>query len=353
MLDCLHRQGQSHRNAQMGLHLQTDVYPLKPAASAVAQMLGISFDSMIENAGLVSSQTGESPPYVTPSQFFRAWYAAEQLYGKPDIGLVIGKTIANAPPSPLFFSLMSAPNFSIGMQRMAQFKSLFGPIQSEIRETGETFTVIYKSTDPEAFFPPNMAIAHVVFSVLIMRNLTAAPIAPIAVQLSAKTPISTQLQSCLEVTIDRSPASSASVSYSQDDAQRPFLSASAELWTKIESQLYADFEAFEKRNSMTGRVRRLLLQKIPSGNISSKQIQNELKVSQSTLQRRLSEESTSFRQLLEDTKVEIATSYLENPSVNLAEISMMIGYSDPNSFFRFFKRLTGNTPSEYRRKLLE
>ena len=67
-----------------------------------------------------------------------------------------------------------------------------------------------------------------------------------------------------------------------------------------------------------------------------------------TLQRRIAEESTSFRQLVSDARRELAKQYLLQPSLQLGEAACLLGYEDPNSFFRAFREWERTTPGKWR-----
>lgn len=71
-------------------------------------------------------------------------------------------------------------------------------------------------------------------------------------------------------------------------------------------------------------------------------------VSPRTLQRRLEEESTSFHEVLDHLRLQKAKAMLEEPGLKLIEIAFELGYENPPSFTRAFRRWTGVTPSEYR-----
>ena len=67
-----------------------------------------------------------------------------------------------------------------------------------------------------------------------------------------------------------------------------------------------------------------------------------------TLQRRLQEEGSSFQQLLDDTRRDLAVQHLAQPDLAPLEIAYLLGFADPSNFYRAFKRWFGVTPGEYR-----
>jgi hypothetical protein len=69
-----------------------------------------------------------------------------------------------------------------------------------------------------------------------------------------------------------------------------------------------------------------------------------------TLQRRLEEEATSFIQLLDGTRRELAEQYLGRMHLSLAQAGYLLGFADQSSFFRACKRAL--SPGQYRNQLL-
>jgi AraC-like DNA-binding protein len=72
-------------------------------------------------------------------------------------------------------------------------------------------------------------------------------------------------------------------------------------------------------------------------------------MSLSTLARRLEEEGTSFKNVVEVVRRDLACRYARNPAIPLAEVAYRVGFSDAPTFTRAFKRWTGKTPGAYRK----
>ena len=75
-------------------------------------------------------------------------------------------------------------------------------------------------------------------------------------------------------------------------------------------------------------------------------VAKELGMSDRTLQCRISDEGSPFRQLLNETRHELVRQYLVDPSVEITEAAFLGGYEDPNSFYRAFRSWEGTTPAE-------
>jgi AraC-like DNA-binding protein len=70
------------------------------------------------------------------------------------------------------------------------------------------------------------------------------------------------------------------------------------------------------------------------------------------LQRRLTDECTTFKQLLIQVRHEQARAYLTDPTLDIKEVAFLIGYEDQNSFYRAFRLWEGDTPSNWRSEYL-
>lgn len=69
-----------------------------------------------------------------------------------------------------------------------------------------------------------------------------------------------------------------------------------------------------------------------------------------SLQRRMAEQSSSFQALLDDTRHRLALGYLRDPALELAEIALLLGYSEQSAFTRAFRHWTGLAPAQWRRQ---
>lgn len=96
------------------------------------------------------------------------------------------------------------------------------------------------------------------------------------------------------------------------------------------------------------QVEALLLEELPQGMTSKEQVAQRLGLSPRTLGRRLQQEGVSFRELLEAVRQRLAQAWLADPEVAIHEVAYLLGYSEPSTFHRSFRRWTGQTPAAWR-----
>lgn len=96
------------------------------------------------------------------------------------------------------------------------------------------------------------------------------------------------------------------------------------------------------------QVRRVLHSAVLTHHASAGYIARFFSIHERTLHRRLRSCGTSFRELLEDSRCEIARQLLESSSMSIGEIATNLDYSDGSAFARAFRRHCGTTPSAWR-----
>lgn len=113
-------------------------------------------------------------------------------------------------------------------------------------------------------------------------------------------------------------------------------------------QCEQQFAQLQEGTGFTARTL-MVLRQSPGGTLSQEQVALMLNVSSRTLLRRLQEEGTTYRQLVDQEQQRLARYYLEHTQSTIETIAAQLGYHDQSSFRRAFKRWFGVLPSEYRR----
>lgn len=100
---------------------------------------------------------------------------------------------------------------------------------------------------------------------------------------------------------------------------------------------------------MAGQVRACLLSR-PGRLPDMEAIAQQLHLSSRTLRRRLLDEGTHFRLLLEEVRQTLAEELLATGGLTLEEIAARLGYAEVSNFIHAFKRWKGLAPHQYRQR---
>lgn len=115
---------------------------------------------------------------------------------------------------------------------------------------------------------------------------------------------------------------------------------------KVIVQYLADVGSGEFRTM----VRAQILSLLQCGPVSEDVVARGLHMSTSTLARRLRTEGLNFRELLQETQKSLAFQYLRDDRLSISEIGFRVGFEDLSSLSRSFRRWTGVSPREWRRR---
>lgn len=130
-------------------------------------------------------------------------------------------------------------------------------------------------------------------------------------------------------------------------ADQPLATYDPHLVRMLDDQCRQRLTRLQAATSLADQVRQKLHG--PLGLVASlDEIARELAMSPRSLRRKLDQEGTSFRTLVEDERRQIALQLLSGSTMKLDEIAIHLGYTDTASFTRAFRRWKGCSPGEYR-----
>lgn len=118
---------------------------------------------------------------------------------------------------------------------------------------------------------------------------------------------------------------------------------------EINDQVMIRYLADLDQADIVHRTQTAVIDLLPSGNISDEKVAHALSLSVRSLQRKLQQAHTTFRNVLDETRANLAKQYIRDNQLDLTEIAFLLGFSEHSAFSRAFKRWTGQSPSSCRR----
>jgi AraC-like DNA-binding protein len=248
--------------------------------------------------------------------------------------------------SPPVFAAYCSHDGRACIARLARYKRLIGPMEFIAQEDDGVLSVEMTCGDADLVMPSFLVEVEFAFLVNLIRKATKKEISPVAAKMQ-EVPEDSSFAAFLGCDIKTAPKNV--LSFASKDMDAPFVSANDAMWSYFEPELGRRLAELETDESFAARVRSALIEALPAGECGADDIARRLGVSRRTLQRRLSDEGTTFQKQLNHTRELLAKHYLSTTAMGTDEIAYLLGYLELNSFLRAFVSWCGESPSEWQK----
>ena len=322
-------------------------YPVEARWQIRLKDIGVSPIDVLRHARLPLDLFARVSPTVTGPEYLRLWNGLEAiLRDHPSFPLDLATSSTPETFSPPVFACFCSPNLLSAAERLAHYKPLVGPIRLKVETSVEQSTIEIAALPEVGTLPPSLIAGELAWWVHMPRLATRERLVPVRVQTTVEIPASDVYEDYFGVRLTRSNVNG--VTFSSKDALRPFLTASDAMWSIFEPDLRHRMADLDRRATTSEKVRASLTESLASGRYRLEDVASRLAVSPRTLQRRLRTEGTTFQQVLDAVRHDLAGSYLARSDFSNEQIAFLLGYEDPSSFFRAFRAWTGRTPEASR-----
>jgi AraC-like DNA-binding protein len=303
--------------------------------------------AVLRQAGLPATLHVREQGAVSTAQLFAIWEAVEKLTAEPGFGIRLVEATNVAAHKPAFFAAFYASNYRDALSRVARFRRMCTPEKIHFAERDGQFII---STDWPCTDEPQPSISVDVnfgFMLELGRRGTGQRLTPIRVDLRRSAPQADVHWAYFGCPVHYGAARDELVLRSSD-LDRPFPGHNPELLDLLTPALTAALSAVEAQCSIGGQVKVILKRGMASGRPGLAAVARDLGMSARTLQRRITDEGTTFRVLLAESRQELGRYLLSDGSLGIEEVACLLGYQDTSSFYRAFNIWEGMSPSNWR-----
>jgi AraC-like DNA-binding protein len=279
-----------------------------------------------------------------------AWRLATNLTGDHALGVHLAESLPRGALDLVEYAVRASPSLGVGLERLARYgRVLSDRVAVRTHGNRERMLLLVRDTATTPLQPARAEFALAV-AVRLARDSTGAVIAPLRVSFAHPAPDDLSEHQRFFRGPIRFAAGATSMMLRTSDAARPMREADAALAEIIQRRLESARGVRERSGDalLSTRVRRMLVEHLGQAALSPYAVAAALGLSRRTLTRRLSEEHTSFRQLLDDVRGDFARALLQDHTLSIGDIAFFLQYSEPAAFHRSFRRWTGRTPQAFR-----
>ena len=318
-------------------------------ATAIAHTLqasGIDSKRVFQAAGIETELTNDPLVRLTTSQLTRLFQSCVEVSNNPYFGLRVAHHIHISNLHALGYALTASSTLMDFCRRLERYFRLIS--QTANIKLSESDNKIHVHIEHLVPLCGETEDAFMGFLILAMRLLYKQDFHPL--QVAFHHPMPREGGEPYEKFFH------APVNFAQQDGLLAFAKADLEQnlngacpeLAQVNDNIVVSYLTRLDKNDVISGVKQKIIEFLPDGDCSRDRVASALCMSPTTLQLKLSQRSTNFQQLLDDTRKELACSYLSQAARSVTEVTFMLGFSDTSNFTRAFKRWTGVSPSDYR-----
>ncbi len=317
-----------------------------------AEALGLDRAGLVRLAGLSEIETKDPDARLPVSKEIALWHLIALQASDPAFGIRLGAAVEVRKLGLVGYAMYYSSTLEEALRRLVRFGRVVNEATRLTLEVSGPHVVLTAGDPYEIGTGLRYALdARMALAVSIARAITGRDIVPVKVAFPIgppktlvhheqffRCPIEFNQPSCMVV-------------LRNEDVELPVIRADADLVGYLDHHAEGVLRGLVGSGSVTERVRAAVWMDLSHGQPTLAGVANALGMSPRTLQRQLGNERTSFSELVDTIRQEMAQACLDDQSLSIDEIAFLLGYADTPSFRRSFKRWTGSTPRAYRRSV--
>ena len=275
------------------------------------------------------------------------WAEAAKLIDDPSFGLRTAEFLHPSHMGALGYAWLASTSLRTALKRLSRYVHFIADnIEIDLEESNGNFGISVKEGDisHRMSWASDSSLAILI---TLCRTNYGSSLNPVVVDIQHAEPRNSGNYFALFKCPVRFGKEVDRLTLKTNEVNKKLPSANPQL-AQLSDQVMIQTLARLNKERIVPRVKSTIIDLLPSGNVNDEMVAEALNMSTRALQRKLQKKETTFKQLLTETRQELADKYIRNNQLSLTEISFMLGFSEVSSFSRAFKRWTGESPSEYR-----
>ncbi|MDF1779794.1 MAG: AraC family transcriptional regulator ligand-binding domain-containing protein [Alcanivoracaceae bacterium] len=318
---------------------------LRPVA-LMLQRAGIDPEPVFARHGLSVADTGNPQAFIEAEASTGLLTDVEALMNDASIGIRAARLGEYSTFGGLGVALAAGGSVMSVLQRITRFHRLISDVvTSELSEDDQFIAIHFTSRGDHS--PHPQAILFVMACIVRLLRLRISPTLNPA---KVAGPFVSEEFSAAITRYFRAPIETAqhfSLFFDRDSARMTLQSSDTQLAAMLDATLNQRLAEVEK-GSLVVQLSLWVEEGLPEGEPSLGDAAKKFNLSVRSLQRRLSEEELTWKQLIENTRKTLVERHLRTPGMSVTQLAFLLGFSDVSSFSRAFKKWYGVAPSQFK-----
>jgi AraC-like DNA-binding protein len=279
-----------------------------------------------------------------------AWHLATTVTNDDAAGVHLAEWLPRGALDLVEFAFRSSDSLGSALERLVRYSRVISDrVAARVDANGAGLLLAFRDTGSTALHRGRAEFA-LASALKLARDGTGHAIVPQQVCFAHSAPPDTSEHRRFFRGPVHFAAGSTAMILSASDAAWPMLGADEALSSVVRRRLEKALVERDLQGAgpFSGRVRRLMVEHLAGATLTPATIARALTVSGRTLSRRLAEEGTSVRGILDDVRREFACALLRDRSLSVGDVAYFLQYSEPAAFHRAFRRWTGQSPGDFR-----
>ncbi len=323
--------------------------------SRVITEQGLCLDTALDSCGIELSEMRDQESRIATEKLTRLFDYCQQQLNRDDFSILVAKQFRPSMFHVLGYAMMSSNTLQDALARIVQYKRVVSDACSlDLYEQGNKLvlelTLMHYADTGRPVLNQLMCETFIASLVQLSRELVSYDFNPLAVRFSQEKPLNynklvNYFLAPLEFECDK-PA----IVFDLQSAKTQLVGGNP-LVTHAHEKMLDDFLSRIDKSDLAYVIKNKIYEVLPLGAPSQVEIATQMGMSLRNLQRKLQEQGTSYKEILEQTRKKLTMEYMQQSHLSISEIGYLVGFSSVGNFNRAFKRWTDTTPSEYRKLL--
>jgi AraC-like DNA-binding protein len=303
---------------------------------------GLDADELFRRAGMHPEHTRDPNARYPLISMQRLWKLATESSQDPCFGLDVAQLWHPTTFHAIGYTALASSSLREALSCVVRYNRVvttgarveLGENDSEVFVT---VSALYPQIAPASFHAAAAAL------VILCREARGGEVNPLWVKFpQANGPCTERLRRFFHCPISVGGAHMR-MAFSREDLNAPLPTAHPAL-VRANEELLKQYLTGLGSGDLALQVRLKLVSLLPSGEIEQTTVARSLNLSLRSLQRQLKQEGVTFRQLIDDTRRDLAKYYLRDSTLTVSEVAYLLGFNETSSFSRAFRRWTGRAP---------